>query len=257
MEMLVPFPLVMGMNSRYGRSSRAFFLFIAVIMSSSIFLSLSLGGMIAFAVELGVFSLIMLKDRHSAYREILPLGILCAALIVWLLWLRPAGLVDRLARLLNPIADAGATGRIAIVKDSLKMLRDRPLLGWGLGTFPVAYPAYRSFFTNFWVNEAHNDFVQTLVETGIVGFVFALFFLRLLIREGIRHWKLWRNDIHSGIALAAFLGCIGILVHSLFDFNLQIPANAAFFFALAALVTARIGNSGRELQTRDGRGIGR
>jgi O-antigen ligase len=119
------------------------------------------------------------------------------------------------------------------------MLRERPILGWGLGTFPTVYPTFRSFYTNFWVNEAHNDFIQTLVETGIVGFAFACAFLALLCRAGIQNLRHWRNDTRSSLAFAAFLGSIGLMVHGFVDFNLQIPANAAFFFALSALVTSR------------------
>jgi len=243
MEMLVPFALVFALTDWAGKSGRAFFLFAAVVMSSTIFLSMSLGGMIAFSAELAVLSWVLFKGSRSGYSEILTIVLLCIVLILWLAWLRPAGLMDRLARLLNPISDAGVTGRVAIVRDSLRMLRDRPVLGWGLGTFPVVYPSYRSFFTNLWVNEAHNDYVQTLVETGVVGFAFAASFLVLLCRKGIRNLKLWRSDIQSSMALAAFLGCTAFLVHSLFDFNLQIPANAAFFFALSALVTARFSKS--------------
>jgi O-antigen ligase len=239
MEMLVPFPIVFAIVSRGGRHGRVFFLFVAVVMCSSIFLCQSLGGMIALAVELGVLSLILLKNRRSAYREILLLGILCISLAAWLVWLRPPGLLERLARLLNPIADAGVTGRIAIVKDSFRMLWQRPFLGWGLGTFAVVYPSFRSFFTNLWVNEAHNDFIQTLVETGIAGFAIACSFLVLLFREGVPNLRCWRSDARSSIVLAAFVGCVGLLVHGFFDFNLQIPANAAFFFALSALVTGR------------------
>lgn len=240
MEMLVPFPVIFAIISQSGRAARAFFLFMAVVMASTIFLSESLGGMIAFSVELGVLSLVLFRSRRYAQREILLVGLLCIALIAWLAWLRPPGLVERLARLLNPIKDAGATGRFAIVKDSMRMLRQRPLLGWGLGTFPSVYPAFRSFFTNLWVNEAHNDFVQTLVETGIAGFACAVAFLVLLSRDGVRKLRHWRSDTSSGMAVAAFLGCIGISVHGLVDFNLQIPANAAFFFALSALVTGRL-----------------
>ncbi len=242
MEMLIPFPVVLAIAGRAGRPARTFFLFAAVVMCSTIFLSQSLGGMIALAVELGVLFLILLRNRRAAQREILLIVALCIALIVWLVWLRPPGLVERLARLLNPIADAGATGRVAIVKDSLRMLRERPILGWGLGTFPVVYPSFRSFYTNLWMNEAHNDFVQTLVETGIVGFTFAVAFLTLLCREGVRNLKNWRSDTRAGLALAAFLGCIGLTVHGFVDFNLQIPANASFFFALSALVTSRFSN---------------
>lgn len=243
MEMLVPFPVIFAIVGRAGRPGRAFFLFAAVVMGSTIFLSQSLGGMIAFAGELGVLSLILMRNRRSAYPEILLIGILCLALVAWLAWLRPAGLVERLARLLNPIADAGATGRVAIARDSLRMLRERPLFGWGLGTFAAVYPSFRSFYTNLWVNEAHNDYIQTLVETGIVGFAFAAAFLIVLCRAGVHNLKHWRSDMQSSLALAAFLGCIGLLLHGFVDFNLQIPANAAFFFALSALVTTRSSKS--------------
>jgi O-antigen ligase len=254
MEMLVPFPLVFAIASRAGRPSRAFFLFAALVMCSTIFLSESLGGMIAFVIELAVLTLILFRNRSSAYREILLIGVLCIALVAWLAWLRPAGLVERFARLLNPIADAGATGRIAIVKDSLRMLRVHPILGWGLGTFPVVYPSFRSFFTNLWVNEAHNDYIQTLVETGIVGFAIAAAFLALLCREGIHNLKHWNRETRSSLELAAFLGCIGLLVHGFVDFNLQIPANAAFFFALSALVTTHSNNINANHELRRTRG---
>jgi O-antigen ligase len=238
MEMLIPFALVFTLTNWTGRAGRVFFLFTAVIMSSTIFLALSLGGMIAFSAELAVLSWVLFRGSRSAYGEISIVALLCIALILWLVWLRPAGLMDRLASLLNPTSDAGVTNRVAIIRDSLRMLRDRPVLGWGLGTFPIVYPSYKSFFTNSWVNEAHNDFVQTLVETGIVGFTFAASFLVMLWRKGIRNLKHWRSDIQSSMAFAAFLGCIGILVHGLFNFNLQIPANAAFFFILSVLVTS-------------------
>jgi O-antigen ligase len=238
MEMLVPFPLILAFVKREERSARAFFLFAAVVMASTIFLSESLGGMISFAAEVVAFALIMLRKKSFTNREIALLSVLCLCLAVWLAWLRPPGLVERLARLLNPIADAGATGRIAIVKDSLRMLRLRPFFGWGLGTFPEVYPSFRSFYTNLWVNEAHNDFVQTLVECGTTGFAIAAAFVILLYRGAACNLRRWRGDTRSGVILAASLGCLGLLIHGLVDFNLQIPANAAFFFALSGIVTA-------------------
>ena len=38
--------------------------------------------------------------------------------------------------------------------------------------------------------------------------------------------------------MAALLGCVGILVHSFVDFNLQIPANAALFYVLCAIAAS-------------------
>jgi hypothetical protein len=54
-------------------------------------------------------------------------------------------------------------------------------------------------------------------------------------RHAARKLKNWTVDTNGAIGLAAMLGVAGILVHSLLDFNLQIPANAALFYVLCAL----------------------
>jgi O-antigen ligase len=131
--------------------------------------------------------------------------------------------------------------RVAIVKDSMGMIEQHPVVGWGLGTFPVIYPSFRSFYTNLFVNEAHNDFVQLLVETGILGFSLILIFLFLTYWAGLRSVDHWRSEPRAAIVLAALVGCTGLLIHGLGDFNLQIPANAAIFSAIAAI--AATGNA--------------
>jgi O-antigen ligase len=117
------------------------------------------------------------------------------------------------------------------------MIAARPVLGWGLGTFPIVYPSYRSFYTNYFVNEAHNDYVQTTVETGILGLAMVCGFIALFYRTTLGRVERWREDIRAGATLAALIGVTGILVHSLCDFNLQIPANAMLFITLASLAT--------------------
>jgi len=120
------------------------------------------------------------------------------------------------------------------------MFAHRPVLGWGLGAFPTVYPSYRTFYTNYFINEAHNDYAQLLVETGLLGFALMLWFLVRLYgctRVSSRRWE-FKWD--GALSLAALLGCTGILFHSFVDFNLQIPANAAFFYVLAALAASEL-----------------
>jgi O-antigen ligase len=124
---------------------------------------------------------------------------------------------------------------MAIVKDSWKMWTARPLMGWGLGNFPEVYPQYRSFYTNLFVNQAHNDYVQLLVEMGAIGFAIMLWFLGRMFYGAAVKLGNWASNINGAMALAAMLGCTGILIHSLVDFNLQIPANAALFYVLCTL----------------------
>ena len=131
-------------------------------------------------------------------------------------------------------ADAGI--RAAIVKDGFRVVREHPFFGWGLGTFSTVYPSFRSFYSKFEVNEAHNDFLQLLVETGVVGFALMTVFLVLVFRNGMNSIEHWRRDPGASTTLAALLGCTGLLIHGMSDFNMQIPANAALFVALTAIV---------------------
>ncbi len=237
-EMLVPIPLIFAMMESWPRSLRVLFAFIALLMAGTIFLSRSLGGMVAFGAQMVVLAILTGFGERSR-RQVLLLLLMALLLTLWLAVLSPGGISERIARLHDPLGEAGAGDRLAIVKDSLKMLESRPVLGWGLGTFPEVYPSFRSFYTNYFVNEAHNDYVQLAVETGLVGFAIGCWFIALFFRSGLRRMEHWRTEIRSAAAVAAIIGVTGILVHSLSDFNLQIPANAALFFALAALATGR------------------
>jgi O-antigen ligase len=118
------------------------------------------------------------------------------------------------------------------------MFLRRPLLGWGLGSFPIVYPQFRSFYTTFFVNQAHNDYLQLLVETGLAGFAIAAWYLMLVFRKAAGKLKNWTETATGALTAASLLGCVGILVHSFLDFNLQIPANAALFYVLSAVAAS-------------------
>ena len=124
--------------------------------------------------------------------------------------------------------------RLAIDRDCLKMFAHRPMSGWGLGVFPDIYPEFRSFYSDFAVDRAHNDYLQLLVETGATGMAMMLWFLAVVYRSALRKLKA-RTDTNNAVALATCLGVTGILAHSFFDFNLQIPANASMFLVLCGI----------------------
>src|ERR1017187_9286095 len=199
--MLVSIPLVFAMMESWPRSLRVFFAFVALLMASTIFLSRSLGGMVAFGAQMVILAVIVgLRERSR--RQVLLLLLLGVLLTVWLVTLSPGGIRERIEGLHDPLGKAGAGDRLAIVKDSLKMVAPRPVIGWGLGTFPEIYPSFRSFYTNLLVNEAHNDFVQTLVETGIAGVFLVIVFLFLLYRGGLHSLDSWRQNPRASMVVA-------------------------------------------------------
>jgi O-antigen ligase len=238
MEMLIPFPLLLGIARFFPIPMRVLFSFAAVIMTSSVFLSQSRGGIVALAVEIAVLAILTARGRPGR-RQMMVIGLFCLFVVFCLFLVRPIGLWGRFLQLGNRPNLTHEPNRLTMLKDSLTMVGRRPLLGWGFGSFSDVYPSFRSFYTDFKVNAAHNDFAELAVETGLLGLATALAFIFLLYRTALRQVKHWRHDLFDNTAFAALVGCTGLIVHSFSDFNLQIPANAAVFFTMAAIATAR------------------
>ena len=238
MELLVPIPLVFAL-SRYARGRvRSVVALGAAVMAATIFFSGSRGGMLAFLVELIVLGVVVVKmEKGSAVAA--GIGVFAVLMIGLVIWIGGVELTKRVATIGADTKQEVSGGvRWTINKDGLRMFAKRPILGWGLGTFAHAYPEFRSFYTTFLINEAHDDYLQLLVETGIVGFAIMLWYLITFYRNALTKLKNWPNDINGAIALASVMACTGILVHSFVDFNLQVNSNAAFFYVLCALGAA-------------------
>jgi O-antigen ligase len=235
MEMLVPIPLVFAL-SRYAHGPRRTMAAIAAaVMASTVFLSGSRGGMVAFAVEMAVLAGVLLKQRKSK-RLALVLGAFLVISVGLLAWLGGGELTKRMASIRTEArAELSGGTRLDITRDGLKMFTRKPVVGWGLGVFPDVYPEFRSFYSDLFVNAAHDDYLQLLAEMGGFGFIVMLWFLVIVYRRPGKKISKWTHDVNGVVALAAMLGVTGILVHSFFDFNLQIPANAALFYNLCAL----------------------
>jgi O-antigen ligase len=131
--------------------------------------------------------------------------------------------------------------RKSMALDGLRMWRAHPVLGVGLGDFETAYPPYQSFPTDYWIDHAHNDYIEAFAETGLVGALLILSALALFLRLAFRDWDQSIPSHDNWIRLGAAIGCCGMLVHSLWDFNLHIPANAAWFAVLAGIATTERG----------------
>jgi O-antigen ligase len=232
MEMLVPIPFVLSMGHLLKGGKRALVGSCAVLMAGTIFLSGSRGGMLAFVLEMVLFAALTFGKRRSP-RIALGSVAVCVFILALLIFLGKGQVLGRLGDLSPGI-------RLDMTKDSLRMFSKRPVWGWGLGTFPTVYPSYRSFYTNLFINEAHNDYAQLLVETGLIGFGLMLWFLVRLYRYGLPTSRRWEFQWDGAVSLAALLGCTGILFHSFVDFNLQIPANAALFYVLCGLAASRL-----------------
>lgn len=232
MEMLLPFALISAAKANSGMSMRALSAFLGSVMTASVFLSGSRTGILVIVIELMLFASLMLRSRERLISRVsIAISIAGVALVIWI---AGSALANQVSALGAPATQASLFNRLQVFRDSIELVRQRPILGWGLGTFPIVYPPVATWYSDFVVNAAHNDYLQLLVESGTTGLALLLLFLVVVFHAGAR--RLF--DVPSSTIAAALLGCIGLLLHSFTDFNLHVPANAAIFFALCGMICA-------------------
>ena len=232
MEMMFPIPLVIFLSPRVQRPHKIMAVIASAVMASTIFLCGSRGGMFAFAVQIALLMAIFPKRRERS-RAAIAIGSFLVVAFVVLAWIGSGELVQRMTSIPTQTRTELSGGlRLKVDRDCLKMFAQKPITGWGLGVFAEVYPQFRSFYTNFAIEQAHNDYLQFLTETGVVGFAIIVWFLFLVYRSAISKLRVSVADLNTEVALASLLGVTGILVHSFVDFNLQIPANALLFLVM-------------------------
>ncbi len=205
-----------------------------VVMSLALVFSMSRMGIFSFAVSLILFALLLGK-RHLKRLRLAILGSIVALILALSFWL---GLNPVLKR--YSVLAGGNLGRAHAWRMTGNVIKDYPVLGTGLGTFAHVSPNYQTHHTKFghW-QESHNDYLNLLSDAGIAGLVIGagfllawyVYVLRLLSKKHLRTYQ-------RSIAAGCIAGVSAILLHSIADFNLQIPANAVYFATLLGLAIA-------------------
>ena len=256
MALLIPVPMALMMSKSVRGEERILFGFAAASMALSLIVSLSRGGMIALGAELLFLGIIgpgplgglvsrpdpARANEYSAglrLKSFAVLAVMIACIGAGVVWLGPEPVADRIA---NGNAAAGAQGesfqanRGWIWRDSLRVFEAHPLSGVGMGAFETAFPLYSDSDGALLVSQSHNDYLQILADCGILGGVLAIWFVVAVgsaIFRGLRSRDPFQRSLSLGCGAAVF----GMLVHSIFDFNLQLPSTALLFLIICAVAS--------------------
>jgi hypothetical protein len=203
------------------------------VMTLAVLLSASRSGLVGLMMAF-VLSTVLTRRRGTlAIRRsaILQLTLL-AAVVLWF-----ANCDVLLRRFEESMAHAQASrGRVAIWGDTMRLAGDFPVTGTGAGTFGKAISVYQTAEPGYAIDQAHNHYLQVLAEGGasllLPGVLAAGLFLLLASRS-------LKRDVSSDylIRAGACAGIAGVLVQSIWETGLTMPANALLFAILAAIAT--------------------
>lgn len=233
-ELVVPFSLVPLTLGKVRRERWFLVSLFAVVPIAALFLAASRGGIVSFAVELGVL-ILWLVLRRTGGRQLLSVGGVSLLAFLMVSWLGVHQAVERFSSTQSLEVTQGK--RASMAADTWRIFRDHPLAGTGLGTLQIVFPAYETLYDGKIVNHTHNDYLEALAETGALGGLCCCWFVCTLLFGSLRNISRNPSAVSSAVQLSGLVACLGFLTHSLVDFNLHIPGNALLFFLVAHLLT--------------------
>ncbi len=225
------FGLIWAKDGRESRKGWFYlpFLFLAIIaLIFSYTRSIWLGGSVA------ILAVALVIKRIKIERVII------AFLLFWLLVviLSPS-VIDRFFALLNPELPSRLT-RFTLLKTAWQMIKANPIVGMGAGGWLRNFDRY---FTGGYYKvkcHPHNDYLNILVEAGILGLIVYLSMFIFFFKRILRAIKT-AGVLYRGIAFGAFIAVVGIMVAGLFEcYFVDDEVEALLFFIMSMGVIASV-----------------
>lgn len=214
---------------------RALLAFI-VIGAIAIVMSTSRNGLMSMVVGAGVSAALMQLSRRVEGIG-WPMVIAAALALAGLLTLGIDPVIRRLEDTFADPVDAFST-RADLLRDTVAMFAAFPLLGAGLGTYWVAFPAFDTSVRGGTAEHAENQYIETFAELGALGGVLVFAFVGLVLWGLVRSLMDTSHRTNFGLFGVTF-GFAAIAFHSLTDFGMEIPAVGLTVALLAGATIAR------------------
>lgn len=244
LELVLPLALTYTLVGRNRPVTKICLGYAALAMAVGIAVTGSRGSWMACILALiALFAVLLFYRAHR-----LPAGLMLLVLIGGGAW--AAAQTNLFHSRLNVILAAGRADqevRLVLWETALRMWRDHVWFGVGPGHYDHRYRAYRPSTVQLQPDYAHNDYLNTLADWGMVGSVILWV---ALVALGMGIFKVWghvrrgENEFSSNLSnkfafvLGGAIALLALLIHAVVDFNLQIPANAILTVTLMALLSS-------------------
>jgi len=145
--------------------------------------------------------------------------------------------------------DTSINTRFLMWKNGLQMIKDRPFLGGGLGSFRLNYLDYQakylqdnSSYIKYWTSagEAHNEYLQIGAEMGLICLGIFILIIFIFYKLVLNFLKSEKNNQKRIIGWGLIGGITCFLIHCLFTFPLHVPALGSAFFIILGLTVVYI-----------------
>jgi len=213
-----------------------------IVMVIALVLTRSRMGNSAFFISMLAVGLLVLAvaRKNAPHTLVLIASLIIVDVVVVGSWVGLEKVVERIEQTELAVADGGEAesvqARTEAARTALPMVRDFPLAGTGGGSFYNVFLGYRTPSYGYtYVDHTHNDFVEIATDYGLVGLGLFGSLVALTLAVSIKTLARRRSRLPWGISFGVTMAIVALLLHSLVDFNLQIPSNALTIVVILAM----------------------
>jgi len=228
-------------QERLGKA--AILTLLSVVIGVGLFFSRSRSGILIFFLTVGLMAIALSaggsgvsgeRRRGQRARRVIRTVALAVLFTVVIIGIRP--IIERFS-----LEDLRNETRPVFYRLTMEMVRNFPLFGTGPGTYVYAYTMFEKKDLGGVLEHAHNDYLEALAESGVAGGGCLILLALSAMGYVVVKWMGRRDDLVRGIVLGCMAGVVAVLLHSLTDFSLRMPANAVYCLTLYALALKTVG----------------
>lgn len=248
-------PMIIGFafDRKNTPVNRTIAIITTLILFGALYLSFSRAAWVSVAFAAGVLILILLKIkfRWIAMTFVVLLAVFFTFKFEILDKLEKnkqdasANFIEHIESISNISSDASNLERINRWQSALRMYHEKPVFGWGPGTYQFEYAPYQSsrektiISTNLGdLGNAHSEYIGPLAETGMPGFLIVIALMITVIYTGLKVYRKATDEQVKLLALTITLGLITYYVHGVMNNFLDTDKASVPFWGFIAILVA-------------------
>lgn len=251
LAMILPFLIGLLFLKEYSYYQRiAAFIVLFIVLTGLIF-SYTRAAWLSLVVAFAAFVVLLFRIK---FRTVL-IFIVSFSVVLALLWTQiimkleknkqdaSSNFSEQIQSVTNISTDASNMERLNRWSCAYRMFLDKPLLGWGPGTYMFKYAPYQRSYektvisTDFGdVGNAHSEYLGPLAETGIFGILLMFTLVFTTLFYAVRLYRVSTNKSVKIIVLSATVGLITYYVHGLMNNFLDTDKLSALFWGYTAII---------------------
>jgi len=251
--MYLPFLVMFAFNSFFSRRMKLISLGVSAIVLLGFVLSYSRAAWLSIVIALGVWGMIKLKIRFKpvfiTFISVIALFLAFQTQILMKLEQNSeqssANLMTHISSMSNITTDASNLERINRWSCAIRMFKDKPVFGYGPGTYMFQYAPYQLSKDRTIIStnsadggNAHSEYLGPLSESGLMGLLTYLLIIGVVIYTAVHTYTRLKDQRLKSFVLAALISLITYYIHGFLNNFLDTDKISVPFWGFTAMIVA-------------------